>query len=259
MTGMDKASRKPRSRTRRTLKRVGIAVAIVVVLAVAGLLVWANVGVMQAEAQPLDSVLDNSQISVTDTADAIILQPTGNDSGIGLVFIPGAKVDAQAYLNKLSGVVQESSVTVVITKPILNLAFFDQRPLTTFTDHAPSVTSWYVGGHSLGGVRACQYAAQPDVAGLILFGSYCANDLSDSDIKVLSITASNDGLSTPQKVADAASLLPADTVNDQIAGANHASFGDYGVQAGDGESTVSSATVRLQLTDEIGVFLGLDD
>ena len=258
MSLMNKASSSQHPRRRKRLKRAAIAVASVLVLAIVGLVVWANVGVMQAEPLPMDSVLGNPLILVTDTADSLIMKPTSGHSDVGLVFIPGAKVDARAYLNKLSGVVEETGLTVIITKPILNLAFFDLRPLSTFTDHATSVKTWYVGGHSLGGVRACQFAAQPDVAGLILFGSYCANDLSDSDIGVLSITASNDGLSTPEKVADAANLVPSGTVSIQIEGANHAAFGDYGAQAGDGPSTLSSDEVRLQLTNRMSAFLGLD-
>ncbi len=47
-------------------------------------------------------------------------------------FIPGAKVDPDANLYKLSGIV-EAGVAVVMTRPTLNLAFFDQRMLTLFT------------------------------------------------------------------------------------------------------------------------------
>ena len=53
---------------------------------------------------------------------------------VGLVFIPGAKVDPWAYASILSGLVTDDDLTVVITKPWLNLAFFDLRPLSSFTD-----------------------------------------------------------------------------------------------------------------------------
>jgi hypothetical protein len=161
---------------------------------------------------------------------------------VGLVFVPGAQVDPSAYLWKLSGIVAETGATVVITEPTLNLAFFDQRPLSTFTALAPGVDEWYVGGHSLGGVRACQLAE--DAEGLVLFGSYCANDLSESDFDVLSFEGSADGLSTPAKIEEASPLLPGDTVSVLIEGANHASFGDYGAQPGDGVATIGTDEVR---------------
>ena len=137
----------------------------------------------------------------------------------------------------------------MITKPILNLAFFDPRPLATFTDLAPDVTTWYVGGHSLGGVRACQFASDPAVAGLVLFGSYCANDLSETDAAVLSVGGSEDALSTPAKIAESASMLPDDAEFVELNGASHASFGDYGLQPGDGTATLSSPEVKARITE----------
>ncbi|WP_341952074.1 alpha/beta hydrolase [Salinibacterium sp. TMP30] len=242
-------------RKRRILRFSVISLASLIVLAAVGILVWANVGVMQAETGPLDKVRTNPAVSLHETPESFILSPTAGASGVGLVFIPGAKVSADAYLYKLSGAVVESGLTVVVTKPVLNLAFFDQRPLTTFTNAALDVDSWFVGGHSLGGVRACQYAAQPDVSGLILFGSYCANDLADVDTRVLSLSGSTDQLSTPEKIMDAAHLLPTSTTFFPIDGANHARFGDYGLQAGDGVATLDSSVVRDVITAEVDSFL----
>jgi len=232
-----------------------VSLAALVIAAVVGFLIWANVGVMHAESGPLQSVRDNQAVQISDYGNAIVLSPTGVASGDGLVFIPGAKVAAEAYLYKLSGAVAETGLTVVVTKPILNLAFFDQRPLDSFTDHAPEVDTWFVGGHSLGGVRACQYSEQPDLAGLVLFGSYCANDVSEADIVVLSLSGSEDGLTTPAKITAAQHLVPSDTRFAQIAGANHARFGDYGAQAGDGTASKTSSEVRDIITSELGSIL----
>ncbi|GAB3128264.1 alpha/beta hydrolase [Glaciibacter psychrotolerans] len=234
---------------------MGFGVVGLLVVVVIGFLIWANTGVMQATDASVASVKANPAVTVTEHDNAVVMSPTGRASGVGLVFIPGAKVAPEAYLYKLSAAVSEEGMTVVITKPILNLAFFDQRPLSSFTDDTQGITTWYVGGHSLGGVRACQYAEQPEIHGLILFGSYCANDLAHTDIRVLSISGSDDGLSTPQKVADAAHLLPADSTFTEIDGANHARFGNYGVQAGDGTATISDARVREIIAAQLAQFL----
>ncbi len=167
--------------------------------------------------------------------------------------MPGASsqvrgCDPWAYAAKLSGIV-ESGTTVVITKPWLNLAFFDLRSLGAFTNLAPDVDTWAVGGHSLGGVRACQLTQ--DAEALILFASYCANDLSASGLPVLSLAGELDGLSTPEKIADARPLLPADADMVEIAGAAHSSFGDYGLQPGDGTPTISDTDMTETLTSEI--------
>lgn len=239
----------------RRVRRILLAVLAVLVLLVVAFLFYASM-VMRGERGAALEVWENPAISVTSTDHSIVMAPTGQASGSGLVFIPGAKVDPYAYMYKLSGIVESSGATVVITKPTLNLAFFDQRPLSTFEADAPEVTRWFVGGHSLGGVRACQLVDGSDAAGLILFGSYCANDLSSSGLEVLSIGGSNDGLSTPQKIRDAADLLPETTSFVEIEGLNHAGFGDYGYQSGDGEAALSSAEERTLITDQLLSLLG---
>lgn len=232
-------------KSRRILKRVLWSIAIVLVLAVGGMLAWTQIGVMPAEPGPLATVRENPDITVSDADQGIVLAPADGESEVGLVFIPGAKVDPWAYAAILQGLA-EDGVTVVITRPWLNLAFFDPRGLDSFTSAAPDVDVWSVGGHSLGGVRACQLAADADA--LVLFASYCANDLSDSGLPVLSLSGSEDGLSTPEKIADARNQLPADADMVQIEGASHASFGDYGPQDGDGTPTISSDEMHTEVT-----------
>lgn len=239
-------------RRRRILAWIGASVLTIIALGVIGILIWTQTGVAAAEAEPLDAVRANDAIVVTEEPEGIMLSPADGASEVGLVFIPGAKVDPAAYAAKLQGAVIELGMTVVITRPVLNVAFFDLRPLSDFTALAPDVDSWAVGGHSLGGVRACALASDAD--GLVLFASYCSSDISDAGIPVLSISGPQDGLSTPQKIADAAPLLPTDAVFVEVEGANHASFGDYGAQSGDGVSTIEDAEMTAELTEQLGRF-----
>ena len=215
-----------------------------------GLLAYASI-VMRGDRVAAINAWQNPAVLITSTDHSILLTPTGAPSGEGLVFIPGAKVDPYAYLFKLSGIVEDAGLTVVITKPTFNLAILDLRPLETFTSDAPGIETWFVGGHSLGGARACQIAGEADVVGLVLFGSFCANDLRSSELTVLSISGSEDGLSTPAKIQSGAVLLPASTTFFEIDGFNHADFGDYGAQSGDGVSTLTSEDARAALTAEL--------
>ena len=245
--------KRPRSRARRVLGWTFGILGGLIVAAVVGILVYSQVGVMGAEPEPLAAVRADERITISDEGGAIVLAPAGAGQervGVGLVFIPGAKVDAWAYASILSGLVTEDGMTVVITKPWLNLAFFDLRPLSSFTDLASDTDHWIVGGHSLGGVRACQLASDADA--LVLFGSYCANDLSASSLPALSITGTEDGLSTPEKVDAARPLLPTGATFVVIPGASHASFGDYGPQPGDGTPTATDAQVRAVVTEQVG-------
>jgi pimeloyl-ACP methyl ester carboxylesterase len=229
------------------------ALGALILIAVVAIVIWSQVGVYQAEAEPLAEVRENAAIEITDTAGGIVLAPADGAGDVGLVYIPGAKVDPWAYADKLASTV-EAGVTVVITKPWLNLAFFDLRPLSAFTELSPGIDTWIVGGHSLGGVRACQLAADADA--LALFGSYCAADVSPSDLPVLSIAGSEDGLSTPEKIADARPRLPADAEMEELAGASHSSFGDYGPQDGDGTPTISDDDMRAALGELVSTFAG---
>lgn len=223
------------------------------VAAVLGILVWSQVGVMDAEPAPFDAVRADDRIDLTDEDGSVILSPAAGPGDVGLVFIPGAKVEAEAYAARLADLVAEDGLTIVITRPWLNLAFFDPRPLSAFTDLEPEVSTWLVGGHSLGGVRACQLA--PDAHGLVLFASYCANDLSASGLPVLSLSGSEDGLTTRDKIADARQLLPADAVLVEIPGAAHSSFGDYGLQPGDGTPDIADPAMTAVLTRSLADLL----
>lgn len=245
----------------RRVGRIALGVVAVLVLVVVVFLVWAHT-VMAGERPAALEAWRDDEITITHTDRSFVIEPAEGGSDVGLVFIPGARVDPAAYLWKLSGIVAESGATVVITEPTLNLAFFDTRPLSAFTADAPDVTEWYVGGHSLGGVRACQLAgagtdaaADPPVAGVVLFGSYCANDLADTDLRVLSLVGERDGLSTPEKVADAAHLLPPSAETVMLPGANHAAFGDYGAQPGDNAATASDEETRDRITEAVAEFL----
>lgn len=246
----DYAEQVQKKRGRRIVAWIASGLVGLVLIAAAGIAVWSQVGVYAAEDAPVASVRENPDIAVSETDSGIVLAPADEASDVGLVFIPGAKVEAWAYAARLQELAASEGITVVITEPWLNLAFFDPRPLSSFTAAAPDVDTWIVGGHSLGGVRACQLA--PDADALALFASYCANDLSESGLPVLSIAGSEDGLSTPEKVADARDSLPADADLIEIDGANHASFADYGAQTGDGTASIDDAAMTAEVTTLVG-------
>jgi pimeloyl-ACP methyl ester carboxylesterase len=85
-------------------------------------------------------------------------------------------------------------------------------------------------------------AANPEVDGLVLWGSYPEDsvDLAGTDLEVVSIYGSNDRLSTPAEVLAAGARLPAGTTFVPIEGGNHAQFGDYGEQRGDGPAGIAA-------------------
>ena len=211
---------------------------------------------MDAEPEAWQQVVEDPRIAQEQTGGALVLRPSDPPApGVGLVFYPGAKVEPEAYAARLSGIVTELGMTVVITDPPLNLSLFDRRDPERFASLAPEVDTWLVGGHSMGGVRACQVAEEVDA--LVLFAAYCATDLSHSQVPVLSIAGSEDGLSTPGDIADRRSALPENATLVEIAGANHASFGDYGPQKGDGTATIDDDEVDDAVEEAVADLLAV--
>jgi pimeloyl-ACP methyl ester carboxylesterase len=117
----------------------------------------------------------------------------------------------------------------------------------------PEVQHWVIGGHSLGGAMAAQYAHGHGevIDGLVLWAAYPTEDtdLSDADIASASILATEDGLATAEEVTGAASRLPPGTAFVTVEGGNHAGFGWYGEQGGDGTATISREAQQEQVTE----------
>jgi hypothetical protein len=168
-----------------------------------------------------------------------------------MLYFPGARVDPYSYIYPLVDLAA-AGTTVVIVDPLFNMALVDTRGVSELTSDFPEITSWVLAGHSLGGVKACMEASHPAVTHLVLFASYCANDISNLDIQVLQVTGDRDGLLDDTLRRDAEGLLPPGrhtTVT--IVGANHADFGTYGPQPGDGDSTRSNQVMRTLITDAL--------
>ena len=170
----------------------------------------------------------------------------------GIVFYPGAKVAPQAYV-PLACELAHRGVYCVIAKMPFNLAFFGIDSATGLMAEAPQVQHWWLAGHSLGGAMGAQYAASNanKLEGIALLGAYAASDLSATNLKALVIYGENDGVLNREKLAANEQNLPADAQTIVIAGGNHAGFGDYGAQAGDGKASISSSDQQSQTADAI--------
>ena len=225
---------------------------------VVGFLAWAHT-VYTADRTQTIEVFRSGQVKVVDSERAIIITPASHASPLSdtvFVFYPGGRVDPYAYLPPLAHTAEATGLRVVIPKAPLNLAIADTRDIEKLASLAGEHSTIATGGHSLGGVRGCFQADNPLVSHLVLFASYCANDLtSRADLRVLTVLGSLDGLTDPAQVTDAAVLLPGDPETMTIRGANHASFGAYGPQSGDGPSRISPERMHEQLTDILGSFL----
>jgi hypothetical protein len=89
------------------------------------------------------------------------------------------------------------------------------------------------------------------VQGVAFWASYPAtsDNLSSTDLKGLSVYGSNDQVLNLDTYNQTLPLLPRGTIMKVINGGNHAQFGNYGLQPGDGTATISSADQQLQTAD----------
>jgi dienelactone hydrolase len=256
-------TKKTRSPQRRLLiRRIRITgwTALSFLLAtILGFLAWAHTVYAADRAATID-VFQSGQVEIVDRERAIIITPTSDVSSLAdtvFVFYPGGRVDPYAYLPPLAHTAEATGLRVVIAKAPLNLAIADTRDIERLASLAGPHSAIATGGHSLGGVRGCLQAENPQVSHLVLFASYCANDLtSRTNLAVLTVLGSLDGLTDPEQVSDAAVSLPGTPETVTIRGANHASFGAYGPQSGDGPSRMSSERMHAQLTEVLSSFLG---
>lgn len=189
-------------------------------------------------------------VSVTETEAGYVMQdgPVTEDT-VGIVFYPGARVAPESYLSHLAPLVAERDVIVIVPEMPLNFAVFDIDAGDGVMAEHSDVERWYVGGHSLGGAMACEYAEKRDIEGLVLLASYCASDLNETELRALSVLGTEDGVIDEERERDSRSNLPPSTEIIEIEGMNHAQFGEYGPQRGDNNPEISDHEARERLSE----------
>ncbi|MFC2046593.1 alpha/beta hydrolase [Chloroflexota bacterium] len=180
----------------------------------------------------------------------LVFRPVDQDPNAGLILYPGGRVDPRAYAPTARALAEEGYLVVVVPMP-LNLAVLAPGRAAEVMAAFPGMERWAVGGHSLGGAMAANFAhSNPEaVRGLVLWAAYPAggDDLSGYQLAASSIYGTRDGLATPDKIDAARPLLPPDTQWTAIEGGNHAQFGWYGPQPGDNEATISREEQQAQI------------
>lgn len=166
----------------------------------------------------------------------------------GFIFYPGGKVEPEAYEPLMHSCAERGIMCVLVPMPF-NLAVLDHDAAEDVLPLYPEVADWYIGGHSLGGAFAAAYleGQHEKYKGLVLLAAYSASDLRDTKLDVLSVYGSEDRVLNREKYDSCLENLPADYSEIVIEGGNHAGFGLYGAQKGDGEAAIS-AQEQIALT-----------
>ena len=180
------------------------------------------------------------------------------DSVCGIIFYPGAKVEEYAYAPILS-MLADNGICCVVVKMPFHLAVLRSDAAKQVVTEIPTIERWYIGGHSLGGAMAADYAATycsekmqgKDFEGLILLAAYPTKEIY---MPVLSIYGSEDNVLNHEKYQS--TLSYANSLTEYvIEGGNHAYFGNYGEQKGDGKATITKEEQWQETVDVILDFL----
>lgn len=222
---------------------IGIGILALILALCAGAFFWYASDYYRAEDVALEVMAQDSEISVQDNL-TILSSSVPSDTAI--IFYPGAKVEAAAYLPLLDKI-RQTGVTCILVDMPFHMAIFDSNAAQDVIEDFPEYSHWYIAGHSMGGAMASQFAAShPDeVDGLILLGAYIYGDYSPQDTLTIygSLNQSvEDKLDYTENVVE-------------IQGGNHAQFGNYGPQKGDLPATISAEEQQNQTVDAIRTFL----
>lgn len=139
----------------------------------------------------------------------------------------------QVTVSGLINWLRSSYETYLIHQPF-NMAVLGANKAEKIIDKY-AIDSYVIGGHSLGGVMASRFAKKQtsdNLKGVFFLASYPDEKgaLNATELPVLSITGSKDGVLNWESYHSSQKLLPAKTDFQVIDGGNHAGFGSYGPQ-----------------------------
>lgn len=193
-----------------------------------------------ADSRALEAMNSTASVTVTRDGNLTVFSPARVEAG--LIFYPGCKVEAAAYAPLMSALARQNILCVLVKMPG-NLAVLNSNAAEDIPEQFPEINRWYIGGHSLGGSMAASCAAKnPDLfEGLALLAAYSTEDLSESDLKVISLYGTADQVLNMEKYEAYRENLPDKATEIRIKGGNHAYFGSYGTQKGDGIASITAA------------------
>ena len=192
------------------------------------------------------------QVTVSTTENGYLFDGPGTDSAV--IFYPGAKVEAEAYAPLMLELAEKGEDAFLVKMPF-RFAFFGIDSAEALID-SYDYDSWYMMGHSMGGLAACSFVSEhsDDADGLIYLASYPSGGPFEG-VKMLSIYGSEDGCLNMEEYEKSRPLWPDSAAEVVIEGGNHAQFGSYGAQKGDGEAKISAEEQRRITAEAIKKWL----
>ena len=236
---------------KKGVKTALIIIGIILLLGVIGFITW-GLTPLGPTSEALAAMESNANVTVQDNGNFIVFTPTSDTPITGFIFYPGGHVDYRSYAPVAQEIARHGYMVSIVRMP-LSLAVFGINKADEVITAYPKMRYWVIGGHSLGGSMAASYTRKntDKVQGLVFWASYPGNsdDLSSTSVKGLSTYGSNDQVLNRDNFNATVALLPPGTIMQVIQGGNHAQFGNYGLQPGDGTATISVTDQQIQAAD----------
>lgn len=242
---------------KKTINRRRVLLSLAVLLIVAGLLLWRYLTPYEPEQNAETAMLSAAGVTVEQNDGWISFEPAVS-SGAAVIFYPGALVEAESYAPLAKRIATAGHPFYIAQMPF-NLAVIKGDAAEEIISAHPE-QSFVIGGHSLGGVMASRYAAahEDQLEGVFYLASYPdeKGSLKDTTLSVLSILGSADTVVNRENYNEGRAYLPGNTVYFSIEGGNHAQFGSYGKQKGDGEASITEEEQQTRTARAILDWLG---
>jgi hypothetical protein len=179
----------------RRRNKVILGILLVLAVVLVGFVVWAETPPAPMP-EACDALKSDSSVTVS-TGSWLVFSPVSSSASTGFIIYPGGRVDFRSYA-PLAHAVAAEGYLVVIPKMPLNLAVFGADTANDVIKSFPQISSWAIGGHSLGGTMAAQFAYDnpSKIRGIVLLAAYPPSgvNLSTSNLSVTTIHGTNDGL-----------------------------------------------------------------
>ena len=190
-----------------------------------------------AEESAYTALKSDESVTVTQTEYGWLFDgPSETDA---LIFYPGGKVEETAYAPLLHRFAEQGMDACLVQMPFRLAVFGVNKADRVMERH--DYERWYIGGHSLGGAMAASYAAAhgSKLSGVFMLAAYPTKPL-DENTKAWMIYGSEDGVLNRTRLEESRRYFLSNSEIYVIEGGNHAQFGNYGKQAGDGNAVISS-------------------
>ena len=236
-------------------KRIGMAVFIVFAVLFA-LFFFYTENYYHADRTAVMMLRTDEYAAVTSSQTGLLFDGPGEEDL--LIFYPGAKVQETAYAPLMRQIAEEGMDVFLVRMPA-RLAIFGANKADEALQETADYANVYIGGHSLGGAMAANYAAEhtESLDGVILLAAYSTEPLPDS-LPVLSVYGTEDGVLNRNNYEKNLANLP-NLQEVVIEGGNHAQFGSYGEQRGDGEASIDPGMQWNETAEAILEFAGIGE